>query len=90
MAPAKIDEMKVKHSVRSAAPFKIKSYTLPHEVEESIETVLGIYLEEMGQSELKTSLGYCLRELAVNAKKSKHQEDLLPGKRSGYKQSPGL
>ena len=32
--------------------------------------ILGVYLKELGQDKLKEPLAYCLRELAVNAKKA--------------------
>ncbi|MFP4113501.1 MAG: HDOD domain-containing protein [Spirochaetales bacterium] len=48
----------------------MKSYTLPHETEVYLEEILGIFLQELGQERLKDPLSYCLRELAVNAKKA--------------------
>ncbi|MDR3199836.1 MAG: hypothetical protein LBT68_00125, partial [Spirochaetales bacterium] len=48
----------------------IKTFTLPHEMEIYLEQVLEIFLKELGQDSLKDPLAYCLRELAVNAKKA--------------------
>lgn len=69
MAP-KIDETQIRKAARTAVPLSIKTYTLPHDTEEYIESILGIYLQEFGQGELKDRIAYCLRELAVNAKKA--------------------
>ncbi|HRU28307.1 MAG TPA: HDOD domain-containing protein, partial [Treponema sp.] len=41
-----------------------------HEIEMYIEEVLEAFLKELGQEKLKDYLSYCLRELAVNAKKA--------------------
>jgi len=48
----------------------ITTYKLPHETEIDLENVLGMFLKEMDQEILKDRLAYCLRELAVNAKKA--------------------
>ncbi|MBI9101133.1 MAG: HDOD domain-containing protein [Spirochaetales bacterium] len=66
----KIDENQIRKAARNAVPLSIKTYTLPHETENYIEEVLGIYLDESGQGELKDRIAYCMRELAVNAKKA--------------------
>jgi putative nucleotidyltransferase with HDIG domain len=66
----KLDEAQVRKAARNAVPLSIKTYTLPRETEEYIEEVLGIYLNEFGQGELKDRLAYCMKELAVNAKKA--------------------
>ncbi|MCF7929033.1 MAG: HDOD domain-containing protein [Spirochaetales bacterium] len=65
-----IDPAKIKKAIASSIPISIKTYTLPHETEEYLEEVLGAFLREMGQENLKDSIAYCLRELAVNAKKA--------------------
>ncbi len=70
MAQSKIDPAKVQQAARSAIPLTIKSYKLPHETEAQLEEVLAIFLKEIGQEGLRDALGYCLRELAVNAKKA--------------------
>lgn len=67
---AKVDETKIRKAVRTSVPLTIKTYTLPHETELYLEEVLGVFLEEFGQHELKDRIAYCLRELAVNAKKA--------------------
>ena len=48
----------------------LTTYTLPHETEEYLDQVLGMFLSQFGQDEIKDTLAYCLRELAVNAKKA--------------------
>jgi putative nucleotidyltransferase with HDIG domain len=65
-----VDAQKVLQAARNAIPLTVKSYTLPHETEIHLEEILGIFLKEMGQEKLKDPLAYCLRELAVNAKKA--------------------
>ena len=69
MAP-KIDENQIRKAARSAVPLSIKTYTLPHDTEIYMENILEIFLDELGQVELKDRIAYCLKELAVNAKKA--------------------
>jgi len=64
----KIDHEQIRKAARNSVPLSIKTYPLPHETEDYIEEVLGVYLEEFGQGELKDRIAYCMRELAVNAK----------------------
>ncbi|MDF1569874.1 MAG: HDOD domain-containing protein [Spirochaetaceae bacterium] len=61
---------KIKQSVRMSVPLTVTTYKLPHETEEQIDEILAAYLEELGQGQLKDHLSYCLKELAVNAKKA--------------------
>ena len=61
---------KIKQSVRMSVPLTVTTYKLPHETEEQIDEILAAYLDELGQSNLKDHLSYCLKELAVNAKKA--------------------
>ncbi|MDR1179010.1 MAG: HDOD domain-containing protein [Spirochaetales bacterium] len=68
--PQAVDAEKVIHAARNSIPLTIKTYTLPHEMEVYLEQVLEIFLKELGQNALKDPLSYCLRELAVNAKKA--------------------
>jgi putative nucleotidyltransferase with HDIG domain len=68
--PKQVDAQKVLQAARSGVPLSVKTYTLPHETEMYLEEILGIFLREMGQDKLKDPLAYCLRELAVNAKKA--------------------
>ncbi|MFW5776889.1 MAG: hypothetical protein ACOCZB_06350, partial [Spirochaetota bacterium] len=65
-----LEAAKVLQAARSSIPLTVKSYTLPHETEVYLEEILGIFLQELGQERLKDPLSYCLRELAVNAKKA--------------------
>ncbi len=65
-----VDEAKVLEAARSSIPLTVKSFTLPHETEVYLEEILGVFLKELGQERLKDPLAYCLRELAVNAKKA--------------------
>ena len=65
-----VEAEKVVQAARGSIPLTVKSFTLPHETEVYLEEVLGLFLKEMGQERLKDPLAYCLRELAVNAKKA--------------------
>ena len=68
--PTKLDVEQIKRAARNSIPLSIKSYTLPHETEEYLERILGIFLEEFGQNQIKDRIAYCMKELAVNAKKA--------------------
>jgi hypothetical protein len=65
-----IDLAQIKRAAHSAVPLTFKTYTLPHETEIYLDKVLESFLMELGQEKLKEPLSYCLRELAVNAKKA--------------------
>jgi len=65
-----VDAAKIKKAAHNAIPLTITTYTLPHEIEIYMEEVLDVFLSEIGQKKLKDYLVYCLRELAVNAKKA--------------------
>jgi len=65
-----IDERKVLHAARNGIPLVIVTHTLPPQTEADLEEILGLFLAELGQSELKDHLSYCLRELTGNAKKA--------------------
>lgn len=65
-----VDTKKVLQAARNGIPLTVKSYTLPHDTEVYLEEILAIFLKEMGQEKLRDALAYCLRELAVNAKKA--------------------
>ena len=66
----KFDPDKVRLAARKSIPITIKTFTLPHELEMNLEQILKIFLEEIGQDQLLDAIFYCLRELAVNAKKA--------------------
>ena len=51
-------------------PFVVKSYKLPPKTESQLEDILEVFLAQLNRRELRDSLGYCLRELAVNGKKA--------------------
>ncbi len=70
MMAKKVDVAKINKAIVSSVPVTIKSFKLPHETEMYIEEILGVYLDKFGQSELKDRIAYCMRELAVNAKKA--------------------
>ena len=70
MTKTQIQPEKVQQAVRSSIPLTIKSYKLPHETETQLEEILEVFLKEIGQDSIKDALAYCLRELAVNAKKA--------------------
>jgi len=61
---------KIKRSVRMSTPLTMTTYKFPHRTELQIDEILGLFLDEFGQGELKDHLSYCLKELAVNAKKA--------------------
>ncbi len=65
-----IDVAQIKKAAHDALPLTFKTYTLPHETEIYLDKVLESFLIELGQEKLKEPLSYCLRELAVNAKKA--------------------
>jgi putative nucleotidyltransferase with HDIG domain len=65
-----VDETKIKNAVLSGLPITITTFTLPHEIEVYIESVVAILLKLARREELKNYLCYCIRELAVNAKKA--------------------
>ena len=69
MAP-KIDVAQIKKAAQNSIPLTFKTFTLPHETELFMEEVLGVFLREFGQEQLKDRLAYCMKELAVNAKKA--------------------
>jgi len=66
----KVDKEKIIQAARTSVPLTVKTHTLPHETEEQLEGILEVFLQEMGRDNLKDALYYCLRELAVNAKKA--------------------
>ena len=68
--PQQIDIEQIKRAAHNAIPLTFKTYTLPHETEEYLEEVLTAFLTELGYGQIKDQLAYCLRELAVNAKKA--------------------
>ena len=65
-----VDVPRIKKAAHNAIPLTVTSYTLPHEMEVYVSEVLEVFLVELGQTRLKDYLVYCLRELAVNAKKA--------------------
>ncbi|MDC7124788.1 MAG: HDOD domain-containing protein [Spirochaetales bacterium] len=66
----KVDTAKINKAIVSSVPLTLKTYKMPREMENYIEEVLAVYLEKFGQAELIDRVGYCMRELAVNAKKA--------------------
>ena len=69
-AELKIEQ--IKRAAHNSIPLTFKTYTLPHETEVYLEEVLTKFLEELGHIDIKDQLAYCMRELAVNAKKATH------------------
>ena len=65
-----VDLAQIKRAAHNAIPLSFKTYTLPHETEVFLDKILESFLAELGQVKLKEPLSYCLRELAVNAKKA--------------------
>ncbi len=68
--PAQLDINQIKRAAHNSIPLTFKTYTLPHETEEYLDKVLELFLKELGQEKIKDTLSYCMRELAVNAKKA--------------------
>ncbi len=66
----KLDIAQIKRATNNSIPLTIKTYTLSHDTEVYLEEILGVFLTELGYAEIKDQLAYCLRELAVNAKKA--------------------
>jgi len=65
-----IDQKKVLHAARNGIPLVIVTHTLPPQTEAELESILGMFLNELGQGSLRDHLSYCLRELTGNAKKA--------------------
>jgi putative nucleotidyltransferase with HDIG domain len=65
-----IDLSQIQRAAHNSIPLTFKTYTMPHETEIYLDKVLESFLSELGQEKLKEPLSYCLRELAVNAKKA--------------------
>ncbi|MQY76732.1 MAG: HDOD domain-containing protein [Spirochaeta sp.] len=66
----KLNRAQIKRVTNSSIPLTIKTYTLSHDTEVYLEEILEAFLTELGYTEIKDQLAYCLRELAVNAKKA--------------------
>jgi len=60
----------IRRSVRMSVPLIMTSYRFPHSTELQIDEILSIFLDELGQNELRDYVSYCLKELAINAKKA--------------------
>ena len=65
-----VDEAKIKKAILSGLPLTITTFTLPREMDVYIESVIAIFLKHTGNDPLREYLVYCVRELAVNAKKA--------------------
>ncbi|MCR5171434.1 MAG: HDOD domain-containing protein, partial [Treponema sp.] len=66
----KLDLSKVKMAIRAGIPLSITTYTLPHEMEIYMDSVLAAFLEELNQTQMIEYLTYCLNELVTNSKKA--------------------
>lgn len=66
----KLDLSKVKMAIRAGIPLSITTYTLPHEMELYMDSVLAAFLEELNQHHMIEYLTYCLNELVTNSKKA--------------------
>ncbi|MBO5100448.1 MAG: HDOD domain-containing protein [Treponema sp.] len=66
----KLDLSKVKMAIRAGIPLSITTYTLPHEMELYMDSVLAAFLEELNQHQMIEYLTYCLNELVTNSKKA--------------------
>jgi len=65
-----LDISKIKMAIRAGIPLSITTYTLPHEMEVYMGSVLTAFLEELNQNQMVEYLTYCLNELITNAKKA--------------------
>ncbi len=65
-----IDMAKIQRAVQTGIPLSILTYTLPREMEMYVNDILSAFLRELHHEELYDYLSYCLRELAINAKKA--------------------
>lgn len=66
----KLDASVINKAIASSVPLTLKTYKLPKNMETYIEKVLGVFLEKFGQADLADRISYCMKELAVNAKKA--------------------
>ncbi|HUV07060.1 MAG TPA: HDOD domain-containing protein [Spirochaetia bacterium] len=69
MAP-EVNIAQIKRAANSNIPLTIKTYTMPHDTEIYIEKVLQNFLSEIGHDDIFNPISYCVKELAVNAKKA--------------------
>ena len=58
-----IDRGRVTHAAVNGIPLVITTHKLPTQTEVDLEEILMVFLDELGQEELKDLLAYCLREL---------------------------
>ncbi|MCL2381242.1 MAG: HDOD domain-containing protein [Treponema sp.] len=65
-----VDEGKIRKAVFSGIPLTITTFTLPREIEVYIEQVITVFLKQLDREMLKDYVVYCVKELAVNAKKA--------------------
>ncbi|THB67284.1 MAG: HDOD domain-containing protein [Spirochaetaceae bacterium] len=60
----------IRKTIRSGLPYTIETSTLPNETELKLVEVLELFLKDIGRESITDSLGFCVREMAVNAKKA--------------------
>jgi len=65
-----VDVSKIKMAIRAGIPLSITTYTLPHEMEVYMGSVLSAFLQELNQGQMIEYLQYCLNELITNSKKA--------------------
>jgi putative nucleotidyltransferase with HDIG domain len=68
--PAQVDVTQIKRAAHNNIPLTIKTFTMPHDTEVYIEQVLESFLNEIGHDNIFNPISYCVKELAVNAKKA--------------------
>jgi putative nucleotidyltransferase with HDIG domain len=68
--PPEVDITQIKKAAHNSIPLTIKTYTMPHNTEIYIEKVLQSFLSEIGHNNIFNPISYCVKELAVNAKKA--------------------
>ncbi len=69
MSPA-INIEQIRRAAKNNIPLTIKTYKLAHETEDYIDKVIGFFLKEIRYEQIASTISYCVKELAVNAKKA--------------------
>lgn len=69
MSPT-INIEQIRRAAKNNIPLTIKTYKLAHETEEYVDKVIGFFLKEIGYDQIASTISYCVKELAVNAKKA--------------------
>lgn len=65
-----VDILKIRKAIEAGVPLLITTYTLPHDMEVYMCSVLAAFLKELNHEYMTEYLSYCLSELTTNAKKA--------------------